>query len=309
MAVIAIDIGGSGSRILATDGYRAKARGPALAAGGHAAVIAALAGAISPAPPVDCVAISAASLISRGDPDALVSAVREHWDARVVVLVSDAAAAVVGAWGESGGAVVAAGTGAVGLGTDLERTWVRSDGWGHELGDEGGAAWIGTRGLRAALRALDGRPGGSPALLEAVRESHGDPASLPALLRAAGNPATMLASFAPAVTRTAHAGDSVAAEIVAEAASLLAATGLSVLTPGVPERLALVGGLSKHPVIAEGFLSAVHARRPALEVVADAGSPLDGALQLARMAAERTLPAHPPYLVVHSHSSHVQGAS
>ena len=55
---------------------------------------------------------------------------------------------------------VAAGTGLIAIGTDLTR-WRRADGWGHLLGDCGSGAWIGRAGLEAALRAYDGRPGGS----------------------------------------------------------------------------------------------------------------------------------------------------
>lgn len=311
MTVIAIDIGGSGSRIVAADGHRAASTGPALSAGDHAAVVASLAGAIPHGLAVEVVVVSAASLISRGDPRAIEHAVRTRWHVRTVVLVSDAVAAVVGAWGESGGAVVAAGTGAVGFGTDLVGVWQRSDGWGQELGDEGGAAWIGAHGLRAALRSFDGRASGSTKLLDAVRATLGDPATLPAVLRAADNPATMMAAFAPEVSAAADSGDEVATAILTAAADHLAETGLSVLRPGVPERLALVGGVARQPMIAERFTAAVHERHPALEVAAGpgVGAPLDGALRLARIAADGTLPSHPPYLIVSNHPHLVQGAS
>lgn len=311
MTVIAIDIGGSGSRLVAADGHSATSTGPALSAGDHAAVVSAIAQTVPYGFPVDCVVVSAASLVSRGDPQSIERAVLAQWDARVVVLVSDAVAAVVGAWGESGGAVVAAGTGAVGFGTDLARAWVRSDGWGHELGDEGAAGWIGARGLRAALRSLDGRAGGSPGLLAAVRATLGDPATLPALLREAASSVTVMSAFAPQVSATAEAGDVVAVEILRSAADRLAETGLSVLVPAIPERLALAGGVSHQSLIAERFTAAVHERRPEVELLVgpSAGSPLDGALRLARIAAERELASHPPYLLVHSYRFPVQGAS
>jgi N-acetylglucosamine kinase-like BadF-type ATPase len=73
--------------------------------------------------------------------------------------------AYAGALGQSPGGVVAAGTGLIALGTDLD-TRRRADGWGHLLGDCGGGAWIGRAGLEAALRAHDGRAGGSRPLLE-----------------------------------------------------------------------------------------------------------------------------------------------
>jgi N-acetylglucosamine kinase-like BadF-type ATPase len=311
MTVIALDIGGSGSRIVAADGHRAASPGPALSSGDHPAVVAALAEALPSGLRADAVVVSAASLISQGDPGAIEHAVRNLWDARTVVLVSDAVAGVVGAWGESGGAVVAAGTGAVGFGTDLAQVWVRSDGWGHDLGDEGGAAWIGRAGLRAAARSLDGRPGGSPRLVDAVRARFGDPATLPALLRTATNPATVMGTFAPEVSTAADAGDDVAVGILTAAADRLAETGLSVLQSGVPERLALVGGVAQQPLIAERFAAVVREQRPDVEVATGArvGAPLDGALRLARIAAERTLSSHSPYLIVSTHPVPVQGAS
>lgn len=309
MTVIAIDIGGSGSRILAADGAEASALGPALTVADgradQADVVAALAEAIGAVPgPVAAVAVGAAGLVAHGDPDAVGAAVSAAWPGAVVLVASDAVTAAVGAWGEGGGAVVAAGTGVVAFATDLGATWVRADGWGHVLGDDGGAAWIGRRGISAALRAYDGRPGGSPALLDALRERHGDPLRMPELVRSAANPATLLAAFAPAVTAAAAAGDPVSASIAATAAEELAVTGLSVLSGGIPPRLALVGGLAADAALAEGFAERVRRRRPDVEVAVGAGSPLDGALRLARLAAEGRAPApHLPYLAVFTPST------
>jgi N-acetylglucosamine kinase-like BadF-type ATPase len=306
MTVIAIDIGGSGSRIAGPDGQHVA--GPALSGGDHPAVIDMLARAHgTERASVDVVAISAARLISRGDPAAIVRAVHRHWRPRLVVVASDAVAAVAGAWGVDGGAVVSAGTGAVGFGTDFAGAWVRSDGWGHVLGDEGGAAWIGARGLRAALRALDGRDDGSVALLAAVRDLHGDPAGLPALLADAPDAAGLLGAFAPRVSAAAAAGDPSAISILTSAGTRLAGTGLSVLAAGVPDRLALVGGLAQQPVVAEAFAAQARARRPGLELAVgpDGASPLDGAMRLGRIAAGRPLPQHPPYLLLDDQPAHI----
>ncbi|OEV25161.1 ATPase, partial [Streptomyces nanshensis] len=61
---------------------------------------------------------------------------------RRLALAADAVTGYAGALGERPGAVVAAGTGMIAMGTDLE-TWRRADGWGHLLGDCGSGAWIG----------------------------------------------------------------------------------------------------------------------------------------------------------------------
>ena len=314
MTSLAIDIGGSGSRIVAAGGPATSALGPALTVvdgrADHAAIVAALADALGPAGPVEAVAIGAAGLVAHGDPETVNAAASAAWPGAIVVVASDAVTAVAGAWGDRGGAVVAVGTGSVALGTDLDTVWVRADGWGPLLGDDGGAAWIGSRGLAAGLRARDGRPRGSSALLDALRERYGDPLGVPELVRGAANTATFLASFAPAVTTAAAAGDAVARAIVEAVADELVDTGLSVLHDGVPPRLALLGGLAGEPAIAERFTRGVRGRRPDVEVAVGTASPLDGALHLARRAAEgRALAPHAPYLSVFTPSTHPSGAS
>ncbi|CAN5359183.1 BadF/BadG/BcrA/BcrD ATPase family protein [soil metagenome] len=310
MTILAIDIGGSGSRIVAADGDSRRADGPApvLGAAGHehAEVIRALAGVLGAVTgTVDTVAVSATGLISRGHRDDLVSVIRGFWAPRRVIALSDAVAAVVAAWDLRGGGVVAAGTGVIGFGTDLLGTWRRSDGWGNLVGDEGSAAWIGQRGLIAAFRAHDGRPGGSEPLLRAAQVRFGIIDDLPHYLRAARNSAGELASFAPDVTAAAHGGDDVAADVVRRAAAHLADTGLSVLAGSVPPRLALIGGIASDPLLSSDFLAHVRARRPDVEARISSESPLDGALALARESAEGTdRSSHPPYLTIHD-----QGAS
>lgn len=69
----------------------------------------------------------------------------------------------------------------IALGTDLT-SWRRADGWGHLLGDCGSGAWIGRAGLEAAMRAYDGRSGGSAALLARAEKLFGPAAGLPGAL-------------------------------------------------------------------------------------------------------------------------------
>lgn len=302
MAVVAIDIGGSGSRITA-DG-RTHVAGPALTVADgradHPELVGILARALGPVDAtVEAVAVGAAGMVAFGDAKGIAAAVSVAWPGAAVVVASDAVTALLGAWDASGGGVVAAGTGVVAFATDFGSSWLRADGWGHVLGDDGGAAWIGRRGLSAALRAVDGRPGGSGRLLAAIQDRFGDPLRLPELLRSAVNPATLLAGYAPAVTAAAAAGDGVAMQIVDAAARELAETGLSVMRDPIPRRLALVGGLASDPAIADVFQTVVRTARPDIEAAVDTGSPLDGALRLARRAAaSEALPQHPPYLSV-----------
>ena len=84
--------------------------------------------------------------------------------ARELVLTSDAITSHAGAFGGGDGAMVAIGTGAVGIGLGPEGL-VRVDGLGYWLGDDGGGAWIGRLALR---HVLDARAGG-PATVAARR--------------------------------------------------------------------------------------------------------------------------------------------
>ncbi|MCA1845918.1 MAG: hypothetical protein LC792_22560, partial [Actinobacteria bacterium] len=69
------------------------------------------------------------------------------------------------------------------------------DGWGHLLGDAGSGFWVGRKGLDAALRAHDGRPGGSAHLARLVERDVGPLDRLPDLAaRAGAGPVAAIAS-------------------------------------------------------------------------------------------------------------------
>ncbi|MFB7631013.1 N-acetylglucosamine kinase [Streptomyces sp. NPDC056149] len=239
-------------------------------------------------------------------PDALNAA----FGVRRLALAADAVTAYVGALGQRPGAVVAAGTGLVALGTDLTPAggWRRADGWGHLLGDCGGGAWIGRAGLEAALRAHDGRPGGSPALLARARAEFGPVAGVPGALYPRPDRPAVLASFAPEVARCA-AGDAVAAGILADAARHIADSAAAVCPPGPDATVALTGGLLHlgAPLLSP-LREALAERLPGARLEPAAGSPLDGALALAAaLAADRlALPVDGKLLQI---TGHVTGPS
>ncbi len=300
MTRIGIDLGGSGSRIATSDGV--VAAGPPFAVrdarAGHADVIRLLDAALpTERRSVDAIAVCAAGLVSLGDVGEIRDAIAAQWPAASVVIASDAIGGIAAVWGRAGGAVVAAGTGAIGFATDFAEMWVRSDGWGDTFGDDGGAAWIGRHGMAAALRAIDDRPGASVVLLESLRASGRDPFALPEEVRGSPNRASLLASFAPAVTEAATS-DEVARSIVEAAAEHLAETGLSLVRRTRVERLALVGGLAAVPAIAEAFEARVRQRMPEVGVLIGTASPLDGALRLAELVAGGALRSRAPYLHV-----------
>ncbi|MFF4183215.1 N-acetylglucosamine kinase [Streptomyces sp. NPDC001691] len=250
---------------------------------------------------ITAVAVGAAGMATLGDAlrAELPGALARSLGVRTLALAADAVTAYAGALGQRAGAVVAAGTGMIALGTDLDG-WRRSDGWGHLLGDCGSGAWIGRAGLEAALRAHDGRRGGSAALLARLKAVFGAPGELPGLLYPRGDRPAVLASFAPEVARCA-AGDPVAAGILRDAARHIVEAAAAVCPPNSREapQVALTGGLFKlgDPLLVP-LREELGRQLPYVRTVEAAGDPLDGSLLIAASlaGAELRLPRDPRML-------------
>ena len=258
--ILAVDLGKTSCRAAAA-GRRAGGVGaPGLAAsGGVRAAQAAILAVAQQLGPADEVIVGAAGALRAPDAArALGDALLASLPAERVAVTSDAVIAHAGALNGEPGVVLIVGTGVVALAIDADGALCTADGWGPWLGDEGGGAWIGAAGLRAALRAYDGR-GPSTTLLDAARARFGAPNTWPAQL----TDAAAVASFAPDVL--AAQGDAAARAIVRAAAESLVATARAV--GGGP--VAMVGGLA-------GF----GALREQLDLVPAAGDALDGALRL-----------------------------
>ncbi len=267
------------------------------------------------------VCVGAAGMATLGDdlrarlPDALADA----FGVRRLALAADAVTAYAGALGQRPGAVVAAGTGLIALGavpeglvgglggTDGESAadgtsstgatatgsdtrwatggWRRADGWGHLLGDCGGGAWIGRAGLEAAMRAYDGREGGSKPLLARLEAVFGPATGLPGQLYPRPDRPAVLASFAPEVGRCA-AEDPVSEAILWAAARHIAEAAEAVCPRLESSGVALTGGLFR---MGAPLLTPVReelaARLPGVRVAEAAGDPLDGALCVAAALA------------------------
>lgn len=206
-----------------------------------------------------------------------------------VAVAIDAVIAHLGALGGEGGAVVSLGTGAIAVGTDGRGAWRRVDGWGHLLGDRGGGAWIGRRGLEEAMRAYDGvtsEAGSGAALLAAARRRFGEPLTWPAQLYTRADRAGVLAGFAFEVVGLAADGDAVAHRILVEAGDEASRSVLAALGDAQPARVSATGGLVPlDGAITAAFTAGVEARRPDVEVLPPAGDPVDGALLLAERVA------------------------
>ena len=328
--LLGIDIGGSGSRVAirSGDGLRLEITGPRIgvATGGSSVpetAIALLRRARELWPreyaALDGVGLGAtglATLVAR--PDELARAMRAELaggerdiaspgpvgaapaerDPAVAVAI-DAVTAHLGALEGRSGAIVALGTGAIAFGTDGQEIWRRVDGWGHLLGDRGGGAWIGHRGLQMAVRAHDGVDASGAALLVRARARFGDPLEWPAQLYTRDDRAGVLAGFVPEVAELAASGDAAATAIMAAAGEEAARSGVAALVPGLAARLATTGGVfGAGGVLASSFAETVASLRADVEVMPSLGDPLDGAILLAGRAAQGEVASRAPHVWV-----------
>nr|WP_231982018.1 N-acetylmuramic acid 6-phosphate etherase [Mycobacterium sp. E2327] len=270
--ILAIDLGKTSCRA-SGGGRRAEGAGaPGLATpGGVRAAEAAIVAVARDFGPVDEVIVGAAGALNapaaaRALAESLLTSLR----AERVAVTGDSVIAHAGALDGKPGVVLVVGTGVVALAIGADGALRTADGWGPWLGDEGGGAWIGAAGLRAALRAHDGR-GPSTTLLDAARARFGAPESWPAQL----TDAAAVASFAPDVL--AAQDDPVASAIVGAAAESLTATA----------RAAGDG-----PVAMVGGLAGAEALRKRLDLIPAAGDALDGALRLAAIHEPHVIRVH-----------------
>lgn len=299
---VGIDIGGSGTRLAVRQGEAVTradlgdltaalvAHDPAAALERLAREVRASAGAAR----IRAVAIGAAGLTTHaGDLRELEARAAHDIGADRAIVTSDIVAAHVGALGGRPGAVLAAGTGAIALGADLAGAWRRVDGWGHLLGDLGSGAWIGMEALRVAAAHLDGRREDGESLAEIASARFGPILRWPGAIYPVVDRARILASLVPDVA-TAATHDTSAARILDDAASHLSRTLVAALTPGIAERVAVVGGLASVPRLVDPLLERVRVARPGVEVETAQGTPLDGTLLIADLlrADADPLPGH-----------------
>jgi N-acetylglucosamine kinase-like BadF-type ATPase len=206
-----------------------------------------------------------------------------------VTIASDGVTSLLGALGESLGAVVAAGTGTVCVARGPER-WVKVDGWGSLLGDDGSAFAIGRSGLNAGLRELDGR-GGSEALLAAAEQRFGEPAGIAEAIYRSQVPTRIVASFARDVARVAADGDAAARSILEDAGRELAVTACAALGrafgPADPATVSYSGNVfaAGSPLL-DAFADELARIRPDAKLVPPAGDALAGAALLAEHGPE-----------------------
>jgi N-acetylglucosamine kinase-like BadF-type ATPase len=165
-----------------------------------------------------------------------------------VVVANDARIAFVAGSELRVGLALVCGTGSIAWGRNASGEVARAGGWGWHLGDEGSGFWIGERAIREVLRGSDGR--GPSTLLEEPLLEHFGIGRLEGIVGALYDrdyPRHRVAMFAVRVEEAALGGDTVAAQILTDAAEELVLAARSVigrlrLEDGPPYDVVLSGG-------------------------------------------------------------------
>jgi N-acetylglucosamine kinase-like BadF-type ATPase len=233
--------------------------------------------------------LAAAVLAVAGtDTDSIAGHLREmspgQW-----ILVNDVVSAWATATAARPGVGVISGTGSnvFGVGSD-GRSW-RAGGWGHLLGDEGSGYWLGAESVKAALHDRDAS-GPETALSEASLRFFGAPSLEILAASVYTTPLTKgeVAAFAVETARLAAAGDPVARDLYARAATELAAQVRAVIEhTGLSGSFSvgLIGSAFKAgPVFIEPLTRLVHEAAPQAEVAPVRMAPVGGSLLLALRA-------------------------
>ena len=217
-----------------------------------------------------CLALAGAS-----EPTQLALARRQRYPFAQTILITDAQAACVGAHRGGDGGVIIVGTGTIGWG-ELKGRQFRFGGWGLPISDEGSGAWLGCEALRRVLWAHDGRVPWTGLLDELFNHFRREPHAIVRWTTQASP--RDYGSFAPLVVSHASNQDPVATELMRLAAGHIDALAGRLVSADV-RPLALIGGLAD--TMARWISSDTR-----MHLIQPAGDALDGAIQLARVAAE-----------------------
>ncbi|BDA68956.1 hypothetical protein RIVM261_016360 [Rivularia sp. IAM M-261] len=202
-----------------------------------------------------------------------------------IIICHDALTALVGGIANDVGIVVAAGTGTIVFGRNEQGQTKRVGGWGYILGDEGGAYYIAVAGMKAAMRAYDGREL-STSLVEDFKNKLGLESieELIEVVYRRGWGVREIASLAPVVDNAAVNGDEVAKRIIDEGVRELVKATKVVVTELVGDdfEIVTVGSVWKGKSnIREKFIASINAEFGNLRVILPRYEPAYGACLLA----------------------------
>lgn len=223
----------------------------------------------------------------------MLNALKEVLPIPDISLETDARVALAGATGNKAGVVVIAGTGSIACGINDRGRFARSGGWGPIMGDEGSGSYIGRRALEAVMMAWDYR-GKPTSMMDPVLKHFGvgSPPELTTVIydsssKEKGEVQAKIAQLSRIAVRAAQEGDSVAREILTDAAEELAKTAIAVIEQLRMEhetfRVAYVGGVFEAgELILKPLREAIQKVAPAAEIAPPLDSPVIGAVKMAQ---------------------------
>jgi len=205
-----------------------------------------------------------------------------------VLPVNDGVIALTGGALRPYGIIVISGTGSIAFGINENAERVRAGGWGHILGDEGSGYTIALRGLRAIMRAHDGRI--APTRLQNLILDHlhlERPDQLLGWIRDINANKAEIAALSRLVHQAAAEGDATAKQILtseaAELAEIVEAVARKLFPAGEKDYDVIVAGgnLRKADAYFEMFRSALAQRLPGIDIIRPRKEPVEGAVILA----------------------------
>ena len=223
---------------------------------------------------------------------ALEALLRDRLRLRCPVLITtDADVALVGALRGPEGMILVSGTGSIALARLADGTRVRAGGYGHFLGDEGSAFFIGFQAIRRCLRSREGRDEKTGMLGSLMQRFElTDPGQFVPLVYQRFDKAA-IAACAGLVESFRAAGDPLAVSIFDEAAhdlALLVSAAYAPVKRRMTRRaLAFRGGLiENNQWLGTAVAARLREEHPEIELVKALESPSFGACMLAaRLAA------------------------
>jgi len=178
---------------------------------------------------------------------------------RKVKVITDAEAALAGAFKGGAGIVLIAGTGSIAWGKDNEGRMARAGGYGYILGDEGSGFWMGREVLRRCLDAY--HRGEMTALGKKVCEfwQIEDISKAISIIYSSDKPGAKAGELAPLVFEAYEAGDAAAQDILREAGRHLAELAVKVrgrLSFVPPVKVCLSGGVAGQQAVMQVLIGA-----------------------------------------------------
>jgi len=197
----------------------------------------------------------------------------------------------VGSLGGNDGVALAVGGGVVAVARQDDR-FVHLDGNGSDFGDSGSAYWLGRKGLRCAIRALEGS-GRHTSLGELFTQKFGPHDEFVRSHIVKDEIHKAFIAFSSDVLQSAEAGDAAAAEIVATGAERLGSLAVAAARQaGLGEaeaRVALGGGLMRNNSYRKLVSDGIKSYGDNFDVVEPLGDALDGLVLLEQLGRKNIM--------------------